>query len=65
MVGSGQITSATQQVTGINVSSLPDGILTYSVTLTDAASLVGDPATTTATLDQPPRPAMRLPPTKA
>ena len=32
--GSGSVTSATQNITGINVSSLPDGTLTYSVTLT-------------------------------
>ena len=46
------ITSATQQVTGIDVSSLSDGILTYSVTLTDAAGNVGTAATVTATLDR-------------
>ena len=33
-------------VTGINVSALPDGTLTYSVTLTNA---VGNPTTETAT----------------
>ena len=52
MTGSGTISSADQQVTGINVSSLPDGTLTYSVTLTDAAGNVGGAATATATLDQ-------------
>ena len=52
VTGSGTISSATQQVTGINVSSLPDGTLTYSVTLTDAAGNSGAPATATATLDQ-------------
>src|SRR5208282_723133 len=33
--GSGSVTSATQNINGINVSSLSDGTLTYSVTLTD------------------------------
>ena len=51
MTGSGTISSATQDVTGINVSSLPDGTLTYSVTLTDAAGKVGSATTATATLD--------------
>ena len=35
MTGSGSLTSAAQDITGINVSSLPDGTLTFSVTLTD------------------------------
>ena len=52
VTGSGTVTSATQQVTGINVSSLPDGTLTYSVKLTDAAGNVGSAATATATLDK-------------
>ena len=51
VTGSGTVSSATQQVTGINVSSLPDGTLTYSVTLTDAAGNTGIAATATATLD--------------
>ena len=54
VVGSGTITSATQQVTGVNVSSLPDGKLTYSVTLTDAAGNMGSAATATTTLDKTP-----------
>ena len=54
ITGSGTITSATQQVTGINVSSLPDGTLTYSVYLTDAAGNAGTPVTATATLDKTP-----------
>ncbi len=49
--GSGTVTSATEQVTGVNVSTLPDGTLTFSVTLTDEAGNVGNPATATATLD--------------
>ena len=52
VTGSGTVTSATQDVTGINVSSLPDGTLTFSVTLTDAAGNVGAAATATATLDR-------------
>ena len=35
----------------MNVSSLPDGTLTFSVTLTDAAGNTGTAATATATLD--------------
>ena len=52
MTGSGSVTSATQDITGINVSSLADGTLTFSVTLTDAAGNVGTAATATATLDK-------------
>ena len=46
------MTSATQDVTGIDVSSLPEGTLTFSVTLTDAAGNVGAAATGTAALDK-------------
>ncbi len=49
--GSGTVSSATEQVTGIDVSSLPDGTLTFSVTLTDAAGNTGSAATATTTLD--------------
>ncbi len=49
--GSGSVTSATQNITGINVSSLPNGTLTYSATLTDSAGNTGTAATATATLD--------------
>jgi len=52
VTGSGTVSSATQQVTGINVSSLPDGTLTYSVTLTDKSGQTGTAATATATLDK-------------
>ena len=52
VTGMGTITSATQQITGINVSTLPNGTLTYSVTLSSTAGAVGSPATATATLDQ-------------
>ena len=52
VTASGTVTSATQDVTGINVSSLPDGTLTFSVTLTNAAGNTGTAATATATFDQ-------------
>ncbi len=54
ITGSGTITSTTQQITGIDVSSLPDGTLTFSVILTDTNSNIGDAVTATATLDQTP-----------
>jgi large repetitive protein len=50
--GSGSVTSSSQDITGINVSSLADGTLTYSVTLTDSSSQSGTAATATATLDK-------------
>ena len=53
MTGSGSVTSATQDITGINVSSLPDGTLTYSVTLTDVAGNTGAAATATASSTRP------------
>jgi large repetitive protein len=49
--GSGTVTSATQDVAPIDVSSLPDGTLTFSVTLANAAGVVGQAATATAKLD--------------
>jgi cyclophilin family peptidyl-prolyl cis-trans isomerase len=52
VTGTGTITSATQQITGINVSSLADGTLTYSVTLTDTAHNAGTAATATTTLNK-------------
>ena len=52
VTGGGTITSANQSVTGINIAGLPDGILTSSVTITDAAGNVGAAATATATLDR-------------
>ena len=51
VAGSVAVTSATQDVKGINVSSLRNGTLTYSATLTDTAGNVGPAATVTATLD--------------
>ena len=50
--GSGTITSDHQVVTGINIADLPEGTLTFTVTLTDAAGNVGSEATATATLDR-------------
>jgi len=52
LFGGGTITSATQQITGIDVSSLPDGTLTFSVTLTDAAGNIGPTVSATAELDR-------------
>ena len=52
VIDTGTTTQADQQVTDINVANLPDGLLTFSVTLTDAAGNVGNPAVATATLDQ-------------
>ncbi len=54
VTSTGTVTSATQDVTGINLSALPDGTLTYSVTLTDPAGNAGPAATATSTLDQTP-----------
>ena len=51
VTGSGSVTSTAEDITGIDVSALPDGILTYSVTLTDALGNAGAAATTTAQLD--------------
>lgn len=47
VTGSGTISSASQSVTGINVSGLADGTLTVSATLTDAANNTGSAATDT------------------
>ena len=51
VTGTGTITAADQQITGIDVSSLDDGTLTLSVTLTDEAGNTGDPATDTVDKD--------------
>ena len=55
VTGNGTVSSATQRVTGIDVSSLAGGTLTYSVTLTDTAGNTGSAATATATLDSAPQ----------
>ena len=49
--GSGTITATAQDVTGIDVSSLPDGTVTYSVRLINAVGNAGPAATGTSTLD--------------
>jgi large repetitive protein len=52
VTGNGTISSSSQQVMGINVAMLPNGTLTFSVTLTDAAGNIGSAATVTETLTQ-------------
>ncbi|MGJ3230774.1 MAG: Calx-beta domain-containing protein [Oceanicaulis sp.] len=47
VTGSGTLATASDQVSGIDVSGLPDGTLTLSVTLTDTANNTGDAATDT------------------
>lgn len=44
---SGTIATATDQITGIDVSGLSDGTLVYSVTLTDTVGNIGDASTDT------------------
>ena len=51
VTGSGDIATATDAIAGINLTSLNDGAITLSVTLTDAALNVGAPATANATKD--------------
>ena len=56
VTGSGTISGATDQITGIDVSGLGDGTLTLSVTLTDGAGNAGSAATDTTTKEsQPPQ----------
>jgi cyclophilin family peptidyl-prolyl cis-trans isomerase len=52
LTNTGTITSADQVVNNIDVSSLPDGTLTYDVYLTDAAGNQGVHKTATAVLDR-------------
>jgi large repetitive protein len=52
VTNTGAISSATQNVTGIDLSLLSNGTLTYSVKLTDAAGNVGTATTASATLAQ-------------
>ena len=47
ITGNGTVTVSPQTISGINTSTVRDGTVTLSVTLTDAASNVGFPATTT------------------
>jgi len=49
--GSGTVAVASQQITGINTTSLSDGMLTLSVTLTDTAENTGTAATDTVSKD--------------
>jgi len=49
--GTGTITSTTQTISNINVTSLADGLLTYSVWITDAAGNVGTAVTQTVSKD--------------
>ena len=51
VTASGDVISSTQELTGIDVSGLVDGTLTYTVTLTDAAGNDSTSAVATATLD--------------
>jgi hypothetical protein len=48
LTGSGSTTGAAQVISGINLTSLPDGKLTLSVTVTDSLGGVGAAATDTA-----------------
>jgi hypothetical protein len=47
VTASGTIATATQNITGIDVSGLPDGTLTLSLTLTDGSANTGTAATDT------------------
>ncbi len=49
VINSGVIATATDQITGIDLSGLADGTITLSVTLTDVNGNVGAPATDTET----------------
>jgi hypothetical protein len=51
VMGSGNITAANQQITGIDVSGLGDGTLTLSVTITDPAGNTGTAATSAVLKD--------------
>jgi len=51
VTGTGTIVSATDQISGIDLSGLPDGTITLSATLTDPSNNTGAAATDTATKD--------------
>lgn len=53
VTGGGTIATATDSITGIDVSSLEDGTLTLTVALTDPAGNVGADATDTVTKSTP------------
>ena len=48
VIGNGTTTGSTQTISGINVTSLPDGKLTLSVTITDSFGATGSAVTDTA-----------------
>ncbi len=52
VTGSGTITATAQSVTGVDVSSLANGTLSFSIILTDAVGNVGLPVSASATLSQ-------------
>jgi hypothetical protein len=52
VTGAGTITTSDQQVAGIDVSSLDEGSLTLTVSLTDPAGNAGAPVTDAAVLDK-------------
>jgi hypothetical protein len=54
VTGSGTVISATETISGINVTTLDDGTLTLTVTLADAAGNIGSNATDTETKDASP-----------
>ncbi len=54
IIGSGNVTTADQQVKDIDVSSLDDGTITLIVKLTDSASNPGDAVSDTSTKDTSP-----------
>jgi hypothetical protein len=51
VTGTGTIISATDQISGIDLSGLPDGTITLSATLTDPSNNTGSAATDTGTKD--------------
>ncbi len=51
VTGSGTVTSATQDITGIDLSTLDDGTITFSVMLTNAVG-ASEPVTGTAQIDR-------------
>lgn len=51
VMGTGTIVTATDQISGIDLSGLGDGIVTLSVTLTDPAGNIGSAATDTLAKD--------------
>jgi hypothetical protein len=52
VTGTGSVTANTQDFTGISLSTLGDGTITFSVTLTDVAGATSNAVTATATIDR-------------